>query len=58
MSAIPLHLQRKLEQRWAAKFASPVASAAPKNTDLKGAVNHLPRRRKAKERPTELSKRA
>jgi hypothetical protein len=38
MSAIPLHLQRKLEQRWAAKFASPVASAAPKNTDLKGAV--------------------
>jgi hypothetical protein len=58
MSAIPLHLQRKFEQRWAARFASPVASAAAKGTDLKGAANNLPRRRKAKERPAELSERA
>jgi hypothetical protein len=43
MSAIPLHLQRKFEQRWAARFAPPVASAAPKSTDLKGAVNDVPR---------------
>jgi hypothetical protein len=35
MSAIPLHLQRKFERRWAARFVSPVASAAPKNTALK-----------------------
>jgi hypothetical protein len=58
MSTIPLHLQRKFEQRWAARFASPVASAAPKSTDLKGAVNNLPRRAKAKEKPAEWSKRA
>jgi hypothetical protein len=59
MSAIPLHLQRKFEQRWAARFASPVASAAPnKSTGSKGAVNNLPRPAKAKEKPAELSKRA
>jgi hypothetical protein len=58
MSAIPLHLQRKFEQRWAARFVSPVASAAPKNTALKGTVNNLPRPTKAKEKSAELSKRA
>ena len=41
MSGIPLHIQRKFEQRWAAKLASPGASAAPKNIDLKGTVNSL-----------------
>jgi hypothetical protein len=55
MSAIPLHLQRKFEQRWAARFASP---AAPKSTGLKGTVNNLPRPAKAKEKPAELTKRA
>jgi hypothetical protein len=30
MSAIPLHLQRKFEPRWATRFVPPVASAAPK----------------------------
>jgi hypothetical protein len=58
MSAIPLHLQRKFEQRWAARFVSPIASAAPKSTGLKGAVTNLPRPAKAKEKPGELSKRA
>jgi hypothetical protein len=58
MSAIPLHLQRKFERRWAARFVSPVALAAPKSTDLKGTVNNLPRRSKAKEKPVEVSKRA
>jgi hypothetical protein len=58
MGAIPLHLQRKFEQRWAARFASPVTSAAPKSTGLKGAVNNLPRRAKAKEKPAESSKQA
>jgi hypothetical protein len=56
MSAIPLHLQRKFEERWAARFVSPVASAATKGTDLKGTGNKLPRRPKAKEKPAELSK--
>ena len=41
MSGIPLHIQRKFEQRWAAKLASSGASAAPKNIDLKGTVNSL-----------------
>jgi hypothetical protein len=58
MSAIPLHMERKSERRWAARFASPVASAAPKITPLKGTINNLPRRAKAKEKPVELSKRA
>jgi hypothetical protein len=43
MSTIPLHIQRKFEQRWAARFVSPLASTAPKSTDLKGTVNDLPR---------------
>jgi hypothetical protein len=58
MSAIPLHLQRKFEQRWAARFVSPVASAPTKGTDLKGTGNNLPRRPEAKEKHVELSKRA
>jgi hypothetical protein len=48
MSTIPLHLQRKFEQRWAARFVSPLAPTAPKSTDLKGTVNDLPRPAKAK----------
>jgi hypothetical protein len=58
MSAIPLHLQRKFERRWAARFVSPVASAAPKNTALKATVNNLSRPAKAKEKSAELGKRA
>ena len=58
MSAIPLLLQRKFEQRWAARFVSPVASAAPKNTAVKAAVNNFSQPAKAKEKPAELSKRA
>jgi hypothetical protein len=58
MSAIPLHLQRRSEQRWAARFGSLVASAAPKSVDLKEAVNSLPRAVKAKEKPAQLNKRA
>jgi hypothetical protein len=58
MGAIPLHLQRKFEQRWAARFPSPVASAAPKSAGLKGTLNSLPRPAKAKEKPAESSKRS
>jgi hypothetical protein len=58
MSDIPLHIQRKSDRRWTARFASQVVSAAPKGTKLKGTVNNLTRRAKAKERPAELSKRA
>ena len=51
MSGIPLHLQRRFEQRWAAKYASPVASVAPKSIGLKDTVNRLPRPARAKEKP-------
>ncbi len=57
MSAIPLHLQRKFEQRWAARFASPVALAVPKRSDLKGTDSSSPRPAKARETHAELSKR-
>jgi hypothetical protein len=35
MSAIPLHLQRRFEQRWASRFTLPVASNAPRNVGTK-----------------------
>jgi hypothetical protein len=57
MSAIPLHLQRKFEQRWAARFVDRAASTAPKSNPLKGALNTPPRPVKVKEKPAELSKR-
>ena len=44
MSIIPLHLQRKFEQRWAARFVRPVASATPKSIGLKDTVNSLSRK--------------
>jgi hypothetical protein len=34
MSVIPLHLQRRFEQRWAGRFVLP-ASAAPKSLGLR-----------------------
>ena len=58
MSAIPLHLQRRFEQRWAAGFVSPVTSAAPKSIGLKDTVNSLAPPEKPKEKPAELSQRA
>jgi hypothetical protein len=58
MSDIPLHIQRKSDRRWTARFASPVASAGPKGTALNETINNLTRRAKAKEKPAELSKRA
>jgi hypothetical protein len=51
MSEIPLHLQRRFEQRWAARFASPIASAVPKNIGVKVTVDSLPRPAKAKGKP-------
>jgi hypothetical protein len=58
VSAIPLHLQRRFEQRWAAKLASLIPSAAPKSISLKRAVKSSPRPAKAKEEPTGLKQRA
>lgn len=54
MSDIPLHLQRRFEQRWAARFAPPGASAVPKSTGVKRAPSKAwprPPRAKKNRRP-------
>jgi hypothetical protein len=51
MSVIPLDLQRRFEQRWAARFTSPVASVAAKNVALKGALR-IGRRARQKKLPS------
>jgi len=38
MSAIPLHIQRRFEQRWAARLIPPVALISPKTLLLKRAT--------------------
>jgi hypothetical protein len=58
MSIIPLHLQRRFEQRWAARFGSLVIPSVPKNVGLKGSpVNIAPRAAKAKGKPAGLNRR-
>jgi len=58
MSIIPLHLQRRFEQRWAAQFGSLVIPSVPANVGLKGSlVNVIRRAAKAKEKPAGLSRR-
>jgi hypothetical protein len=54
---IPIHLQRRFEQRWAAKLASLVASAAPKSIGLRATLKNLPRATRAKGKPAGLSRR-
>jgi hypothetical protein len=48
MSIIPLDLQRRFEQRWAARFGSLVIPAAPKNVGLKGSPVYM---RRARQKP-------
>jgi hypothetical protein len=56
MSIIPLHLQRRFEQRWAAQFGSQVIPSA--KVGLKGSPDNVARRAaKAKEKPAGLSRR-
>jgi hypothetical protein len=58
MSVLPLHLQRKFEQRWAARFVAPAAPVVPKSSQLKRTLNTLRRPVKAKQKPAESSRRA
>src|SRR5882672_1762000 len=37
VSAIPLHIQKRFEPRWASRFTLPAASKAPKNVGTKAA---------------------
>jgi hypothetical protein len=46
MSIIPLHVQRRFEQRWATQFGSLVVPPLPKNVELKGLPVNLRRARK------------
>jgi hypothetical protein len=48
MSIIPLYLQRRFEQRWAARFGSLVIPTVPKNAGLKGSKSTL---RRARQKP-------
>lgn len=58
MSIIPLHLQRRFEQRWAARVASLVGTSALKNVVSKGSpINVAPRATRAKEGPARLRRR-
>jgi hypothetical protein len=45
MSSIPLHIKRKFEQRWSAKLASLVPSAARKSISLERIVKKARRAR-------------
>jgi hypothetical protein len=52
MGIIPLHIERRFEQRWAARFGSPVIPAVPKK-ELKGSpVNMRCAWQKPKKNPT------
>jgi hypothetical protein len=52
MSIIPLHLQRRFEQRWAARFGSLTILAMPTKAGLKGSpVNMRRARQKPKKNP-------
>lgn len=57
MSVIPLHLQRKFEQRWAARFVAPVAPAVPKSNLLRRNLNTLQPPAKEEQKPAELTRR-
>jgi hypothetical protein len=56
MSIIPLDLQRRFEQRWAARFAPPAASTAPGSINSKQPVHKLPRIAKGKTRRVQLAR--
>src|SRR6202011_2174932 len=55
MSSIPLDLQRRFEQRWAARFFSPITSAAPQKHRLERQPQQLAAlgKSKRKTRPVE-----
>ena len=52
MSIIPLHIQRRFEQRWAAQFGSLVIPAVPKTVRLKGWPRNLATRLGKSQRKT------
>ena len=58
MSIIPLHIQRRFEQRWAVRFGSLIPDVS-KNVGSKGLPVNIARRvAKTKEKPAGLRRRA
>jgi hypothetical protein len=57
MSIIPLHIQRRFEQRWVARFGSLIPDVS-KNGSKGSPVNIARRVAKAKEKPAGLRRRA
>jgi hypothetical protein len=53
MSITPLHLQRRFEQRWAARFAGNPGHTKERRIE-RLAGQHAPRAAKAKEKPVGL----
>jgi hypothetical protein len=51
MSAIPLHLQRRFEQKWASRFGPPVTVDPLKNVGAKAAPATPTGRRDARQKP-------
>jgi hypothetical protein len=52
VSIIPLHLQRRFEQRWAARFGSLVIASRTKERRIEGSPANIARRgAKAKKNP-------
>jgi hypothetical protein len=52
MSTIPLHIQRRFDQRWVAQFGSLVIPTVPKSAGLKASpVNERPVRKGQKKNP-------
>ena len=58
MSAIPLHIQRRFEQRWAARFVPPVALISSKSLDFETCSADKSPNPQAKEKPTGMNPRA
>jgi hypothetical protein len=48
MSAIPIHVQRRFEQRWASRFALPVANRVEERRESHNIKINRPPRRAAK----------
>ena len=51
MSIIPLHLQRRFEQRWAARFGSPVTAGRTKERRIEGSPLNVARRAGKSQQP-------
>ena len=51
MGAIPLHTERRIEQRWAARITPPAVLISPKSVSVKRAVPTSRRTRKQKKNP-------